>query len=163
MRALLQRVLEGQVRVDGEVVAEITHGFVILVGVRNGDSEESARELADRCSNIRLFQDDEGRMNRSLRDTGGSALVVSQFTLYADTRRGNRPGFSDAAPPEVAQPLYELFARHLVSLIGPGKVVTGVFRAMMDVVIVNNGPVTILLEDRIPNSLQPHADRTGNA
>ncbi len=162
MRALLQRVLEGSVRVDGQVVAEIGDGLVILLGIRIGDTEANARELAERCSNLRLFQDDDGKMNLSLRETGGGALVVSQFTLYADTRRGNRPGFSDAAPPESAQPLYDCFVRHLDSLLGPGKVVTGVFRAMMDVTIVNNGPVTILLEDRV-STFSQHGGRAKNA
>jgi D-tyrosyl-tRNA(Tyr) deacylase len=152
MRALLQRATRGEVRVDGDVVAAIGEGLVILLGIRKGDSEENARELAERCSNLRVFQDDEGKMNLSLRDTGGSALVVSQFTLYADTRRGNRPGFGDAAPPDRAEDLYHSFVRFLRSTLGEGRVATGVFRAMMDVAIVNSGPVTILLDDRVTDS-----------
>ena len=153
MRALLQRVLNGEVRVAGNSVAQIGEGYVILLGVRKGDTEESAKELAERCSNMRLFQDDHGKMNLSVREIDGSVLVVSQFTLYADTRRGNRPGFSDAAPHELAQPLYLAFVDHLKHLLGPSKVATGVFKEMMEVTIVNNGPVTIMLDDRASASL----------
>ena len=154
MRALVQRVTKGEVRVEGNVVASIGNGIVVLLGVKKGDTEANARELAGRCSNLRIFQDDEGKMNRSLCETGGSALVVSQFTLYADTRRGNRPGFSDAAPAESAESLYLAFVRFLRSIVGEGNVATGVFRAMMDVTIVNSGPVTILLDDRAADSSQ---------
>jgi D-tyrosyl-tRNA(Tyr) deacylase len=154
MRAVIQRVKRGEVHVDGTTVSSIGEGLVILLGVRKGDSEASARELAGRCSSLRIFGDDKGKMNRSLRDTGGSALVVSQFTLYADTRSGNRPGFSDAAPPEEAEKLYDSFVSALRSALGEERVATGVFRAMMDVVLVNSGPVTILLDDRVADSSQ---------
>ena len=152
MRALLQRVVRGEVHVGEDLVAQIGEGYVILLGVRNGDTEEGARELAERCSNMRLFQDDQGKMNRSVREVGGSVLVVSQFTLYADTKRGNRPGFSEAAPHEKAQPLYLAFVNHLKQLLGPSRVATGVFKEMMEVTIVNNGPVTIMLDDRVSAS-----------
>lgn len=154
MRALVQRVTKSEVRVDGSVVGAIGNGIVVLLGVKKGDTEANARELAERCANLRIFQDDEGKMNRSLLDTGGKALVVSQFTLYADTRKGNRPGFSDAAPAELAESLYLSFVRTLRSTLGEENVATGVFRAMMDVTIVNSGPVTILLDDRVSDSSQ---------
>ena len=161
MRALLQRVTRGEVTVGGRTVGSIGDGLVILLGVRRGDTEAQAEDLAERCSNIRVFQDDDGKMNRSLRETGGSVLVVSQFTLYADTRKGNRPGFSDAAPPDTAEHLYTAFVSALRARLGEEHVSTGVFRAMMDVTIVNNGPVTILLEDRVADS--SHSTSGGNA
>ena len=148
MRALVQRVKEGTVSIAGTVHARIERGFVILLGVRKGDSEDDARFLADKCSALRVFEDADGKMNLSLREVNGSALVVSQFTLYADAQKGNRPGFSEAAPPAEAEPLYELFVRRMKSELGEGKVVTGVFKAMMDVTIVNDGPVTILIESK---------------
>ena len=149
MRAVLQRVSRADLRIEEQVQASIGEGFVILLGVRSGDGPEHARDLAERCARLRVFQDEEGKMNRSLLDTGGEALVVSQFTLYADTRKGNRPGFNEAARPEQAEPLYEQFVETLRASIGNGKVATGVFGAMMDIALVNSGPVTIVLEDRI--------------
>jgi D-tyrosyl-tRNA(Tyr) deacylase len=130
------------------VHGEIGIGFVILLAVRKGDGRVQAEELAGRCANLRVFDDHDGRMNRSLLDVGGDALVVSQFTLYADTSRGNRPGFSEASAPEEAETIYNHFIDHLRSLLGENRVSTGAFRTAMEVTIVNDGPVTILLETK---------------
>lgn len=146
MRALIQRVREASVRIDGAAVASIGRGYLILLGVRRGDERTQAEALAERCSTLRVFEDEAGKMNLSLDDVGGEVLVVSQFTLTADTSRGNRPGFSTAARPAEAEPLYEAFVRRLQERLGAGRVRTGVFQAMMDVALVNAGPVTILLE-----------------
>ncbi|MBZ0317344.1 MAG: D-tyrosyl-tRNA(Tyr) deacylase [Anaerolineae bacterium] len=145
MRAVVQRVTKGSVTVEGQITGAIEQGFVILLGVKNGDTEAEARWLASKIAGLRVFDDDEGKMNRSLLDVGGGALVVSQFTLYADTRRGKRPGFTDAAPPEIAEPLVSRFVE-LLRESGVQRVETGIFRAMMLVEIYNDGPVTILLE-----------------
>ncbi len=144
MRALLQRVSEARVRIDGAVVGEIGPGLLILVCAMDGDEEANAQTLAAKISKLRIFRDDAGRMNRSILDVEGAALVVSQFTLAADTSRGNRPGFSTAAPPEDGQRLYEFFATEVARLDIP--VATGRFGADMNVELVNNGPVTIWLE-----------------
>jgi D-tyrosyl-tRNA(Tyr) deacylase len=144
MRALVQRVAEARVTVDGHETGAIGPGLVILVCAMQGDPDEAPATLAGRVARLRIFRDDEGRMNRSLLDTGGAALVVSQFTLAADTSRGNRPGFSAAAPPERGRALYEAFAAALAALGVP--VATGVFGADMRVALVNDGPVTIWLE-----------------
>ncbi|MGB9754291.1 D-aminoacyl-tRNA deacylase [Roseiflexus castenholzii] len=147
MRAVIQRVSEASVRVDGRVIGAIGRGLLILIGVGVGDTEAEAKLLAEKSANLRIFADDEGRFNRSLLDIGGEALVVSQFTLYADTRRGRRPSFSDAAPPEIAAPLVEAFANELQRMgiaVGAGQ-----FGAMMQVALVNDGPVTILLDSAI--------------
>ncbi len=146
MRALVQRVREGHVAIDGIIHSRIGKGYVILLGVRQGDSPADAVFMAEKCANLRVIEDAGGKMNLSLRDTGGEALVVSQFTLYADTQRGNRPGFTEAARPETAEPLYLQFVERLQLLLGPEKVRTGVFGAMMEVMIANDGPVTIVLE-----------------
>jgi D-tyrosyl-tRNA(Tyr) deacylase len=144
MRAVCQRVTEARVRVEGRTVAEIAVGLCILVGVARGDSAQAADRLAAKVARLRIFADEEGRFDRSLLDVGGSALVVSQFTLVADTAKGNRPSFSAAAPPEEAEPLYERFCNELAAL---GVVVArGVFGAKMAVELVNDGPVTIVLE-----------------
>ena len=148
MRALVQRVREGSVTVGGEVYASIGRGYVILLGIRKGDSLEDAWFLADKCAALRVFEDPDGKMNLSLRDVHGSVLVVSQFTLYADAQKGNRPSFSGAAPPEEAEPLYDGFVQRMKALLGDSNVRTGVFRAMMEVTIVNDGPVTILIESK---------------
>lgn len=148
MRALLQRATRAEVRVDAELVGSIEEGLVILLGVGHDDTEATAIELARRVADLRIFRDDEGRTNRSLLETGGSALVVSQFTLYADTRRGRRPGFTKAGPPELAERLWRTFA---ATLEGLGiTVATGRFGAEMSVALVNDGPFTIWLdtEDR---------------
>jgi D-tyrosyl-tRNA(Tyr) deacylase len=144
MRLVLQRVTHAAVRVDGETVGEIGAGLLILVGVGEGDSEDNAQRLATKTAELRIFRDDEGRFNRSLLETGGQALVVSQFTLYADTRRGRRPGFSAAARPEIAEPIVEAYAQALES---QGlRVSRGRFGAMMQVELVNDGPVTIIID-----------------
>ena len=124
--------------------------MLILLGVREGDTEADALALADRCCSLRIFGDGEGKMNISVQDAGGSAMVVSQFTLYGDTRRGNRPSYTEAAPPEIAERLYDVFAARLRELLGPARVATGLFRAMMEVELVNDGPVTVLLESKSP-------------
>ena len=141
---MVQRVSRASVSVDGAVVGEIGRGVVVLVGVAHGDGQEQARWLARKVAGLRIFEDAEGLMNAGLLDIGGAALVVSQFTLYADTRKGRRPSFINAAPPEVAEPLVELFAGELAGAGVP--VQSGVFGAHMLVEIQNDGPVTILLE-----------------
>ena len=146
MRVVLQRVSEGAVTVDGDEVARIGHGYVILLGVKTGDGPEDVTFLADKCANLRIFEDAQGKMNLGIRDVGGEAIVVSQFTLYADARKGNRPAFSLAAPGAVAEPLYEQFVARLRAALGELKVRTGVFGAMMKVHIVNDGPVTVMIE-----------------
>jgi D-tyrosyl-tRNA(Tyr) deacylase len=144
MRALVQRVQEGSVAVAGQVVGRTGPGLVILVCAMPGDTAEVAEKLADKIARLRIFRDGQGRMNLSLLDTGGGALVVSQFTLAADTSRGNRPGFSGAAAPEVAEALYLAFAARLAGLgVAVGR---GVFGAEMQVALVNDGPVTIWLD-----------------
>ena len=148
MRAVVQRVSSGSVAIDGNIHAHIGRGYVILLGIKKGDSNAAAEYLADKCSNLRVFEDGDGKMNLSLQDVGGEVLVVSQFTLYSDGKSGNRPGFSEAARPEEAEPLYEMFVARMRSVVGQSRVHTGVFRAMMDVTIVNDGPVTILLESK---------------
>ena len=144
MRALIQRVKTGKVIVDGQTVAEIAHGMVILLGIGQGDNEKQARFLAGKIARLRIFEDQGGKFNKSILDTGGAAIVVSQFTLYADTRKGLRPSFTEAAAPEVAAPLVELFAAILRELGIPTR--NGVFGAHMLVEIENDGPVTIWIE-----------------
>ena len=148
MRALIQRVSRGSVTIDGAVVSEIRHGMVVLLGIKKGDTMTDVQYLAERVSNLRIFDDDAGVMNKSIIGTGCSALVVSQFTLYADTHKGNRPNYMAAAPPEEAEPLYDFFVTSLKGLIGKDKVGAGIFRAMMSVEIINDGPVTIMLESK---------------
>jgi D-aminoacyl-tRNA deacylase len=144
MRALIQRVTSGKVSVDEQTVASIGHGLVILLGIGQGDTEEQARFLVEKIASLRIFSDEDGKFNLSILDTGGQAILVSQFTLYADTRKGRRPSFTEAAAPEIAAPLVEKFAE-LLRLQGvPTQ--TGVFGAHMLVEIENNGPVTIWLE-----------------
>lgn len=144
MRALLQRVSRAEVRVDGAAVGSIGNGLVILLGVGPADDETTGRALARRIAELRIFEDAEGRTNRSLVDVEGEALVVSQFTLFADTSRGRRPGFTGAAPPALAAQLYERFCEDLAAL-GP-RVARGVFGAEMDIDLVNRGPFTIWLD-----------------
>lgn len=144
MRALIQRVCEAQVRVDGQLIGQTGAGLLILVCAMQGDTPDTAAALAARIAKLRIFRDAAGKMNRALLDTGGSALVVSQFTLAADTSRGNRPGFSSAAPPDQGEGLYQVFVDALRDL-GP-KVETGQFGADMAVSLVNDGPVTIWME-----------------
>jgi D-tyrosyl-tRNA(Tyr) deacylase len=144
MRALVQRVSRASVRVDGETIGEIGPGLCLLVGVTHDDTDTVADKLAAKVHGLRLFTDDDGVMNRSLAETGGAALVVSQFTLYGDARKGRRPSWGDAARPEQAEPLIDRFVRKLEQLGTP--VATGRFRADMDVELVNRGPVTLLVE-----------------
>jgi D-tyrosyl-tRNA(Tyr) deacylase len=151
MRALVQRVSEGAVSIAGRETANIGKGYVILLGVRRGDTAEDALALAQKCAGLRVMEDAGGKMNVGLAEAGGSALVVSQFTLYGDTRKGNRPGFGDAAPPEEAAPLYEAFLARMKEILGRERVRSGEFRAMMSVRIVNDGPVTVLIESPIHN------------
>ena len=144
MRAIIQRVTRARVTVASRVAGEIQTGVLILLGVGRADTPESAEYLAEKIANLRIFADDAGKMNRSLVEIGGSALVVSQFTLYGDTRGGRRPSYIQAASPEEANRLYEEFVRCLRSFGVP--VETGVFQAHMEVELVNDGPVTILLD-----------------
>ncbi len=144
MRALLQRVSKGSVQVDGKTLGEISRGLVILLGVRDGDGQEAVDHLAERIAHLRIFEDGEGKTNLSAAEVGAEMLVISQFTLYADCRRGRRPGFSYAARPEIAAPLYEAFKRKLGEL--GFKVAGGRFGAMMCVEIHNDGPFTIMLD-----------------
>ena len=144
MRTVIQRVSEATVTVGGQTVGRIGAGLCILLGVGKDDNQENAAALADKVKNLRIFADDLGKMNRSVVDIGGAILVVSQFTLYADCRKGNRPSFTDAAPPALAQQLYQEFANRLRA--AGLSVVTGQFQAHMQVALVNDGPVTLFLE-----------------
>jgi len=144
VRVVLQRVSEARVRVDGEVVGEIGAGLMILLGVGRDDTESDAGYLADKIAGLRIFEDDQGKMNRSVAELGGGVLVVSQFTLYGDCRKGRRPGFSAAAPPERANQLYLEFAARLQAR--GLTVATGIFQADMQVELVNDGPVTMILD-----------------
>ena len=146
MRAVVQRVSRASVSVDGSVLSRIGRGLLVLLGVAEGDSEEDARYLAAKSAELRIFLDDEGKMNRSVEETGGEVLVISQFTLLGDVRKGRRPSYAKAAPPEEANRLYELFAEELRAR--GLSTATGSFGAMMDVELVNEGPVTILLDSR---------------
>lgn len=143
MRALIQRVRHAAVTVDGATVGSIGHGLLVFLGVAPEDDGEIAAYLADRCAGLRIFEDDAGRMNRSLTDVGGAMLVISQFTLFADATQGRRPYFGNAAPPELAERLYEVFQREAGKL---AAVECGRFGADMRVTLCNDGPVTILLE-----------------
>jgi D-aminoacyl-tRNA deacylase len=144
MRAVIQRVSCARVTVEGAVTGEISYGLMILLGVGREDTPEVAASLAEKAANLRIFEDEDGKMNRSLLDVKGAALVVSQFTLYGDARGGRRPSFIAAAPPDQARALYESFCEGLQKL--GVTVATGVFQAMMSVELVNEGPVTILLD-----------------
>jgi D-tyrosyl-tRNA(Tyr) deacylase len=144
LRAVIQRVAEARVRVEDEAVGEIGPGLCVLLGVARGDDQVGAERLAGRIARLRIFENDEGKFDRSVLDAGGAVLVVSQFTLIADTAKGNRPSFSEAAAPELAEPLYETFGAALAGLGVP--VETGVFGARMRVELANDGPVTIVLD-----------------
>lgn len=149
MRALVQRVVEGGVFIKSEnYSADIKAGMVILLGIKTGDSPEDVNFVADKCCNLRIFEDENSKMNLSLKDISGEILIISQFTLYGDARKGNRPGFTEAARPEEAIPLYEKFIQRVEQNIGKDKVKTGIFGAMMKVKIINDGPVTILVESK---------------
>ena len=144
MRVLIQRVSRASVSVDGHVNNAIGRGLLLLGGVHDDDDEAAVAFCAEKCANLRIFADDEGRMNRSIIDAGGAVLAISQFTLYGDCRRGRRPSFTDTAPPEVAERLYEIFIKRLENF--DLKVACGVFGAHMDVELVNDGPVTLMIE-----------------
>ena len=144
MRAVVQRVTRASVSIEGEVVGEIQHGLVVLLGIARDDTTDDADYLAPKIVALRIFDDAEGKMNLSVKDIAGGLLIVSQFTLYGDLRRGLRPSWSDAAAPEIAEPLYEYFVESSRKLLE--KVETGSFRKMMQVELVNDGPVTILLD-----------------
>ncbi len=146
MRAVVQRVTRASVKVDAELIGEIGNGLVVLLGIARDDTKVEAAYLVDKIANLRIFDDEEGKMNRSVKDMQGGLLIVSQFTLYGDARRGLRPSWIDAAPPEVAQPLYEFFVRQARTTVD--QVATGKFQAMMQVELVNDGPVTILLDSQ---------------
>jgi len=137
------------VLIDGKVHSTIESGLLIFIGIKNGDTAGDALYLAEKCCSLRIFEDPEEKMNLSIRDIGGSVLAVSQFTLYGDTRKGNRPSFTDAASPEVAEPLYNAFVSHLRLQLGNTHVATGVFGAMMDIELVNDGPVTLSVESKV--------------
>lgn len=144
MRAVVQRVSRAEVSVDREAIGFIGRGLVVLLGIRSADGPGDAAWLAEKIVHLRIFEDDQGKMNRSLADIGGEMLIVSQFTLYGDCRKGRRPGYSDAAPPEQALPLYELFITAVNEL--NISTATGRFQAAMEVSLVNDGPVTLLID-----------------
>ena len=144
MRAVVQRVSSARVEVEGEVTGSIGRGLLVLLGVGQGDTEKQAAWLAEKTAGLRIFEDDAGKMNLSVQDVGGSVLVVSQFTLYGDCRKGRRPSFTEAAPPDLADQLYQVFVNHLRALDIP--VETGVFQAKMLVHLVNEGPATIWVD-----------------
>lgn len=146
MRAVIQRVKSASVKVDGEIVGKIGKGLLVLLGVSVVDIEKDATYLVDKTLNLRIFEDNEDKMNLSLLDIKGEILVVSQFTLYGDSRKGRRPSFIDAAPPEKANQLYEYFVSEIHKKLL--RVETGKFQAMMDVELINDGPVTILLDSQ---------------
>jgi D-aminoacyl-tRNA deacylase len=146
MRAVVQRVTRAKVIVEGELIGEIASGLVVLVGIARDDTKVEAAYLVDKVTNLRVFDDAEGKMNLSVKDVNGGLLIVSQFTLYGDVRRGLRPSWIDAAPPEIAEPLYDFFVRQARAAIT--DVATGKFQAMMQVELVNDGPVTILLDSK---------------
>jgi D-tyrosyl-tRNA(Tyr) deacylase len=146
VRAVVQRVSSASVAVDGQTVASIGKGFLVLLGVANGDSDREAEWLGDKIAGLRIFEDEAGKMNLSVQDIGGAILVVSQFTLLADCRKGRRPSFTDAAPPAEADRLYQVFVSALRKSNTP--VETGVFQAHMDVSLVNDGPVTVIVDTR---------------
>ncbi len=149
MKVVVQRVKEGGVYVESQnYKAEIRKGFVILLGIKIGDKEEDAIYLADKCSNLRIFEDENEKMNLSIKDVEGEALVISQFTLYGNAAKGNRPSFIEAERPEKAESLYKIFVERFKKNIGSNKVVTGIFGEMMDIKIINDGPVTIIINSK---------------
>ncbi len=146
MRAVLQRVTRASVRVEDELVGEIAGGLLVLLGVAHDDTERDTSYLVEKIAQLRIFDDEDGKMNLNVMETGGALLVVSQFTLYGDVRRGRRPSWSEAAPPQLAEALYERFVKEAGRYVR--EVATGSFRRMMQVELVNDGPVTILLDSR---------------
>lgn len=148
MRAVIQRVTEAKVDIEGLTVGSINKGLMILLGVTHDDTEEDSEYLIKKITQMRIFNDDEGKMNLSLQEVKGSVLIVSQFTLHAKTKKGNRPSYIDAARPEQAIPLYEKFVSTLKDVLGEDKVATGKFGAMMQISLINDGPVTIILDSK---------------
>ncbi|WP_432355744.1 D-aminoacyl-tRNA deacylase [Sporosarcina sp. A2] len=146
MKVVLQRSKKASVTVNGEITGAIDHGYVLLVGLTHSDTKEDVLYVANKIAGLRLFEDGDGKMNRSIEETGGAILSISQFTLYGDTRKGRRPSFIEAARPEIAEPLYDYF-NEMLRAHGL-TVATGVFGAMMDVALVNDGPVTIIIESK---------------
>jgi D-tyrosyl-tRNA(Tyr) deacylase len=145
----VQRVSEASVTVDeNSYTQEIGKGFVILLGIKEGDTEQDVQFVADKCCNLRIFEDENQKMNLSVKDVNGEMLIVSQFTLYGDARKGNRPSFIEAAKPDLAVPLYQSFISRIKNNIGDSKVKTGIFGAMMKVKILNDGPVTIIIDSK---------------
>ena len=145
MKAWIQRVTEASVEIEGEIVSQIAQGYLVLLGVTHSDTEKSADEIADRICKLRICEDENGKTNRSIIDVGGSVIVVSQFTLYADTSHGRRPGFSHAARPEIAEPLYERVVAKIREVLGADRVGTGRFGAEMKVRLLNDGPFSVEL------------------
>ena len=149
MRVLVQRVSSGGVSIEeNNYNAEIGEGLVILLGVTEGDGDKEVNFVADKCSNLRIFDDEDGRMNLSVKDIDGEVLIISQFTLYGDTKKGNRPSYTNAAKPELAERIYDEFVKRIKDNIGEQKVKTGQFGAMMEVKIINDGPVTLIVESK---------------
>jgi len=149
MRAVVQRVREGSVSIpDKNYKYKIGKGIVILVGIKYNDTEDDVFFVADKCANLRIFGDDDTKMNLAIKDINGEALVISQFTLYADTSKGNRPSFTEAAKPEIALPLYIQFIKRMREILGADKVKEGLFGEMMEVKIINDGPVTVIVESK---------------
>jgi D-tyrosyl-tRNA(Tyr) deacylase len=149
MKVVVQRVTEAGVYIENEnYSAEIKKGMVILLGIKSGDKEEDVNFLADKCSNLRIFEDENEKMNLSLKDINGEVLIISQFTLYGNAQRGNRPSFTDAARPDEAIPLYEKFINRMKENLGDDKVKSGIFGAMMLIKIFNDGPVTIIIDSK---------------
>lgn len=149
MRVVVQRVSEGSVEIESKKYFQsIDKGLVILLGIKTDDNEKDVVFLADKCCNMRIFEDENGKMNNSIKDVDGEILIISQFTLYGDAVKGNRPSFTDAARPEIAIPLYEKFISRLIDNLGAKRVKTGLFGEMMKVKIFNDGPVTIILDSK---------------
>ena len=149
MKAVIQRVSNASVNIPSEKYStEIKKGMLILLGIKTGDSIDDVNFVADKCSNLRIFEDDENKMNISVRDVNGEVLIISQFTLYGETAKGNRPSFIEAAKPDEAIPLYNKFIERMKENLGGEKVKCGIFGAMMDVSLINAGPVTVLVESK---------------
>jgi D-tyrosyl-tRNA(Tyr) deacylase len=148
MRACIQRVKRCSVSVEDKLISSTGPGMLVLLGIRNGDSKLDGEYLAERCASLRVFDDAAGKMNLSIEDVKGEVMVVSQFTLYGDTRKGNRPNYTDAAASHLAEPLYDHFIDSFRKLLGDKRVVAGVFRAMMEVDLVNDGPVTVIIDSK---------------
>lgn len=149
MRALIQRVTKGSVNISNESYSEkIGNGMVLLLGISEYDNNKEVEYVAEKCSNLRIFDDENEKMNLSIKDIDGEVLLISQFTLYGDTRKGNRPSFNKAATPKKAEELYKKFAEKLKNILGDEKVKTGIFGAMMEVEFINDGPVTVMVESK---------------